>query len=346
MEISNNGSKINLIDHLFNSREYSDIQFNTIDDKIVKAHKIVLAYNIEYFNNLFKNNKDTVYNIETTFNVINEVIRYAYTGSFKFDNQDDLAECLLFTEKIGYIEFFDKLLMIVEDKNFVRSIIKTANKRNIISSNSTTNYCANVFEPLIEENDFKEINKLCEESKMIRKGKEIINNCKYNDSTCQLWEWHWVIPRDLLVFEKLPDFKKYGIKNVYMIPSLLIDKNIYVWKLYVDKMLIYNEFPWINSLNFDKIFNKPVIDGDSINYFVLGNNVEHINKDTNCFNYMCPMEYLSIDGSIYSSYIVENKDGHILKNVINYNRCKQFCAWHLTNLKKKNMLEFIKDQEL
>mgnify|MGYP001043049008 CR=1 FL=1 len=104
------GPKTNLNNFLFNNRDYYDIEIETIDKKIIMAHKLILASKIDYFNKLFKNEKKDKIHITTTYASMNEIVRYIYCGEYNFNSIDDFMECLLFCDQIVYTELFDNML--------------------------------------------------------------------------------------------------------------------------------------------------------------------------------------------------------------------------------------------
>ena len=160
MSFHYNGSKTNLNEFLFTNREYYDIVLETIDKKIINAHKIILASKMQYFNNLFKFDKLNKYQVNTTYVSMNEIIRYAYCNSYEFSNIDDFMECLLYCDQIVYNELFDELLNSLDpeliDKKHIIPIISKLVKLNISNEKKIID---KINELSNEKQDLKENNK-------------------------------------------------------------------------------------------------------------------------------------------------------------------------------------------
>lgn len=147
-----------------NGNNYSDVRLETIDNKVIKIHKIIFASNIEYFDKLFKSGKD-VYCISTTYKIISHIYNYLYYGCYEFVDIDDLVDCLLYTDKINYLEFFELIFKELDasfiDKGKIERVIGKLAKLKI---SNTPKIKSKILELSSQLNDQLEINELCEKS--------------------------------------------------------------------------------------------------------------------------------------------------------------------------------------
>ena len=81
----------------WNNEKFSDVQLK-VEDKVLYAHKIVLASKSPFFSAMFKHNMlENIENVvcikDVSHNVLKEVIRFMYSG--RIENLDNLAFDLL-----------------------------------------------------------------------------------------------------------------------------------------------------------------------------------------------------------------------------------------------------------
>lgn len=322
------GPKTNLNDFLFNNRDYYDVEIETIDKKLIRAHKIILASKIEYFNNLFKMEKKDKYQIMTTYNVFNEIVRYAYNNCYEFNHLDDLMECLLFTDQIVYTQLFDQLLTSLDPAVIDKPrIVKIIGKLAGLKVSDSKKIMEKINELSSEQNDLKEINELCQKS-----------ICDYNKIRIDINQGKLCVQSGDVSFTNLPDFKKYGINKVYIIPIGFYKNNpgLVNFKLYVDKRWISKDFPWINQSNFNKIF-KENIEMNNIKYYIFGSDKKSNYDGQYVFNFIKPL---------LNEKEKEFNSNENYCDYINYHRCKKFIKWHLNNLKQKEYNDIVQEFEL
>lgn len=106
------------ISKLFTTKYKSDIKIEC-ENGTIKAHKLILGLKCEYFALLFSekysdDKENTITFDDVKYNIFNEVIRYIYCGKCEFDSFNDMIDCLVLVNRIGYTELENKLLNLID----------------------------------------------------------------------------------------------------------------------------------------------------------------------------------------------------------------------------------------
>ncbi|AST09213.1 BTB Kelch-domain containing protein [Murmansk poxvirus] len=80
---------------------FCDVKLITKDDKVINAHKAVLAASSPYFMDLFKNDPKSEYKVEFSKPVMDNIIRFIYRGVIEVPEDDEVTELINSIDTIG-----------------------------------------------------------------------------------------------------------------------------------------------------------------------------------------------------------------------------------------------------
>lgn len=248
---------------LFISKHKSDIKVECEEGRI-KAHKLILETKCKYFKILFSENfsdnkQDSIFFEDVSYNSLNETLRYVYCGKCNFDNFNDLLDCLVFANRIEYVELENELIDMIDPTK----LNKDENVNDIVKKLLDIK---NINEEIIS----KKITVLSNNKEYTENDQELQ---KILDNHCQQFGLCCTIKNPYL--KKDEKFQKLNKKKIYVFPTNTI-KHDWMWggkchdcegtickfnnsrfnnKLFTENTLKI-EYSFLKKYNFDMIFYK------------------------------------------------------------------------------------------
>jgi hypothetical protein len=157
----------NIYKSSYNNKEKSNFTINFEGrEEVIFVNKLILSINSTFFENIFKDEKLENYTIKEDFKSMEKLIQFYYTGSFNYNDEQEIINFLLLGKK-----YESKLIELkFNEKGLLRKIVEFVEK--------DIDQRKDDFDFLMERVDFRKVSS--KELKKLRKEKEWLqNNTKF-----------------------------------------------------------------------------------------------------------------------------------------------------------------------
>jgi hypothetical protein len=97
-------------ENLYDDEKTSDCLIKFENGNKIFTHTLILSINSEHFSTLFEEGlKEIVVNKEDDEKIVRTVIKFLYTGSFDYTNEDDIVPFLIYCNNVSFFLYIQKV---------------------------------------------------------------------------------------------------------------------------------------------------------------------------------------------------------------------------------------------